>query len=133
MNRRNFLSLLGASMAGIALDQAIPFNRVWSFPKEIVLSNSIPVELLAGLEKNFRLHELNWIDLQSFPPRIGTTIRLRMPQRFIVKESLLEVPFVPPHKYETAIIVANNHLKKTCIVEVATPAFPPEPSRLSSS
>jgi hypothetical protein len=32
MNRRNFLSLVSAGIAGIALDQAIPLGRVWSFP-----------------------------------------------------------------------------------------------------
>jgi hypothetical protein len=35
MNRRNFLSLVPAAVAGLALDQAIPFNRVWSFPKNV--------------------------------------------------------------------------------------------------
>ena len=37
MNRRHFLSLLTAGVAGIALDQAIPLGRVWSFPKKIVI------------------------------------------------------------------------------------------------
>jgi hypothetical protein len=39
MNRRNFLSLFSAGVAGIALEQAIPLGRVWSFPKEIVIPN----------------------------------------------------------------------------------------------
>lgn len=38
MNRRNFLSLFSAGVAGIALEQAIPLGRVWSFPKEIVVA-----------------------------------------------------------------------------------------------
>jgi len=38
MNRRGFLSLLGMGVAGIALEQAIPLGRVWSFPKEIVIA-----------------------------------------------------------------------------------------------
>jgi hypothetical protein len=37
MNRRGFLGLLGAAIAGIAVDQAIPLGRVWSFPKNIVI------------------------------------------------------------------------------------------------
>jgi hypothetical protein len=37
MNRRNFFSLLSAGVAGLALEQAIPFGRVWSFPKKIVI------------------------------------------------------------------------------------------------
>lgn len=36
MDRRNFLGLLGLGAGGILLDQAIPFNRAWSFPKEII-------------------------------------------------------------------------------------------------
>lgn len=36
--RRGFLKLFGAGVAGIALEQAIPFNRVWSFPKKIVIA-----------------------------------------------------------------------------------------------
>ena len=31
------MGLLSGAVAGLALDQAIPFNRVWSFPKEIVI------------------------------------------------------------------------------------------------
>ena len=41
MNRRNFLSLFSAGVAGIALEQAIPLGRVWSFPKEIVIGDFI--------------------------------------------------------------------------------------------
>ncbi len=45
MNRRNFLSLISAGVAGIALEQAIPLGRVWSFPKEIVIP-----EFFAGFD-----------------------------------------------------------------------------------
>jgi hypothetical protein len=38
MDRRKFLSLMSASAAGIALDQAIPFGRVWSFPSKIQIA-----------------------------------------------------------------------------------------------
>lgn len=37
MNRRNFLAGLGALVGGIAIEQAIPLNRVWSFPRQIVI------------------------------------------------------------------------------------------------
>jgi hypothetical protein len=43
MNRRNFLSLFSAGVAGIALEQAIPLGRVWSFPKEIVIAQPLSV------------------------------------------------------------------------------------------
>jgi hypothetical protein len=35
VNRRNFLRGLGAVVGGIAIRDAIPLGRVWSFPKEI--------------------------------------------------------------------------------------------------
>ena len=38
MNRRSFLGLLGAAIAGVAVEQVIPFGRIWSFPKEIVIA-----------------------------------------------------------------------------------------------
>ena len=37
MDRRGFLKFFSAGVAGIALEQAIPLGRVWSFPKEIVV------------------------------------------------------------------------------------------------
>lgn len=35
MNRRGFLSGMGAIVGGLAIEQAIPLGRVWSFPTEI--------------------------------------------------------------------------------------------------
>lgn len=37
MNRRGFFKLFGLGVAGIALEQAIPLGRVWSFPKNILV------------------------------------------------------------------------------------------------
>lgn len=42
MDRRKFLGLFSAGVAGIALEQAIPLGRVWSFPKQIVIPNVFP-------------------------------------------------------------------------------------------
>lgn len=42
MNRRKFFNLIVLGAGGILLDQAIPFNRVWSFPKRIVLAGFDP-------------------------------------------------------------------------------------------
>jgi hypothetical protein len=39
MERRRFISGLSTLVAGIALEKAIPFGRVWSFPKEIKAVN----------------------------------------------------------------------------------------------
>lgn len=35
MDRRGFLRGLGAVVGGLAIEQAIPLGRVWSFPTEI--------------------------------------------------------------------------------------------------
>lgn len=37
MNRRGFLSLLGGVFAAGALNEVIPFGRVWSFPSKITV------------------------------------------------------------------------------------------------
>jgi hypothetical protein len=37
VNRRGFLKLFGLAVAGVAIDQAIPLGRVWSFPSKIVI------------------------------------------------------------------------------------------------
>jgi hypothetical protein len=37
MNRRSFFKCLGAGAATLALSEAIPFGRVWSFPSKIVV------------------------------------------------------------------------------------------------
>ena len=61
MDRRRFLSLFGVGVAGLALEQAIPLGRVWSFPKEIVVAQSL-----------------------------GTMLQIRIPQRFTVRDYLRE-------------------------------------------
>lgn len=39
MNRRNFLRALGMTIGGIAVEKAVPFGRLWSFPSR----NVVPV------------------------------------------------------------------------------------------
>lgn len=40
MDRRSFLRGLGAIVGGVALTEAIPLGRVWSFPSKIVVPNA---------------------------------------------------------------------------------------------
>jgi hypothetical protein len=47
MNRRGFLKMLGGGVAGIALAEAVPLGRVWSFPKVLKL---IGIDLAAAGE-----------------------------------------------------------------------------------
>ncbi len=51
MDRRGFLKFFSAGVAGIALEQAIPLGRVWSFPKEIVIAGQIHLPRWVELEK----------------------------------------------------------------------------------
>lgn len=78
MNRRNFLSLFSAGVAGIALEQAIPLGRVWSFPKEIKIAN---LETL-GLTTDYWV---GWSDDQGHhwykAMQVGGRIRLPLRDR----------------------------------------------------
>lgn len=40
MNRRGFLASLGMLVGGLVLEEAIPFNRVWSVPSNVVVRTS---------------------------------------------------------------------------------------------
>lgn len=49
MNRRGFFCLLGGTIAGLVLDEAIPFGRVWSFPSAIVIPRTILLNQTFGI------------------------------------------------------------------------------------
>jgi hypothetical protein len=81
MDRRGFLKLFGMATAGLALKEAIPFGRVWSFPSAIVIPTieeyadlTIPhytKEALSILRHKFRFEP----DPLYLPPRSGKTIK----------------------------------------------------------
>jgi hypothetical protein len=57
MERRRFFKLLGSTVAGAALEEAIPFGRVWSFPSKIVIAPEltwITTEALLVLRNQLR-------------------------------------------------------------------------------
>lgn len=92
MERRTFLAGLGALVGGVLLDQAIPFNRVWSFPKKIVIPvfhTPFPDEYFKNSPLLVRLKGLNgmpyWLDP---PPHVG-------PYMGISREPFLPVPVIP--------------------------------------
>lgn len=53
MDRRSFLKGLGLIVGGVAINEAIPFNRVWSFPKEIKI-NKFPGKFEELLKSGFQ-------------------------------------------------------------------------------
>lgn len=62
MNRRRFLLSIGTLIGGIAIEQAVPFGRVYSFP-------SIIKPLNCGFELDFCSADLN-LSIDSFSTRI---------------------------------------------------------------
>jgi hypothetical protein len=50
MDRRKFLSLLGLGVGGVAVSQAIPFGRVWSFPQKIFVASPTHVRFVRGFD-----------------------------------------------------------------------------------
>jgi len=79
MDRRGFLKLFGAAVAGIALEQAVPLGRVWSFPKEIVLAQSMSVRFIKAYDP-YLDRMLGRLDLligwPALAPKVGDVIEL---------------------------------------------------------
>ena len=65
MDRRGFLKFFSAGVAGIALEQAIPLGRVWSFPKKIVIAG--PELTIDRLRPFITAARFNIGDIVSFP------------------------------------------------------------------
>jgi hypothetical protein len=62
MQRRSFLTGLGTLLGGVILEQAIPLNRVWSFPKEIKIVRD-PLAIYERDADGIRVAE-NWITVR---------------------------------------------------------------------
>jgi len=80
------MGLLGVGLGGIALEQAIPFGRVWSFPSKIVVPK--PGDIISFASVN-RVNPLSANDglvgFQSMTPRVkvGDIISIApYPQKF---------------------------------------------------
>lgn len=70
MNRRAFLSGIGALVGGIAIEKAIPFGRVWSFPKEIKCINKEDLRYAqVALLRDLFEKEEKYIRLSNWPLR----------------------------------------------------------------
>ena len=98
MNRRGFFKLFGLGIAGIALEQAVPLGRVWSFPSEIMIpepfvgtgnlfltTEFISMEVLRNLKNNLHITESFATDWEKgfgreFP--IGETVQMHVQMRF---------------------------------------------------
>ena len=101
MNRRGFLGMLVAAVAGVALNEAIPFGRVWSFPSKIVLPKVVGAVITVRLPPRFLTEEEIWIAymrpammqlvqdidftlMANYDPDFAHSSKVRYPQRFII-------------------------------------------------
>lgn len=100
MDRRGFLRGLCAGVAGIALQEAVPLGRVWSFPSKIVVpEHEAAFALLNGIIDKWHNEPLF---VQAWDPRgsvlvprvdvlfgfgnlpIGSDKPIRYPQEFVI-------------------------------------------------
>lgn len=86
MIRRNFIGSLPLLVGGLALAEAIPFNRVWFFPKQIRLykpyeDDDPPVQLALCLSRSLldRIPALFPPDVDLYLPK---SLRDRLPTLF---------------------------------------------------
>jgi hypothetical protein len=108
LDRRKFLQMLGLGSVAALAEQAIPLNRAWSFPKQIVIPKNPfdysseyrrAIEFLKPAVQQLanEIDELYFERLKDFdylyskewnkPYRIGQAIRVKMPQRYIVSNA----------------------------------------------
>ena len=121
MDRRGFLKFFSAGVAGIALEQAIPLGRVWSFPKKIVIPNVflktewITEESLRILKRNLQLRfEIG--DIVTFA---------KWPGRFVVSQIVGEEKVQLWSAEQRLVIRGVDPLQLTA-------AFPPDNSHTPS-
>ena len=128
MNRRNFLALFSAGVAGIALDQAIPLGRVWSFPKKIVVPDSGVLGRAFGFD---------WAEEVN----VGSHLAMRFPQRFVIGDvirfadwpGMFIVSRVHPESEKVELYSAEQRLVIRGAEESKlTAAFPPDNSHTPS-
>jgi hypothetical protein len=94
MNRRGFLAGLLGAVGGIVLEEAIPLGRVWS-PSKIWV-----YDISQGLwhERGYFLAATgNYLipTGQLLPKPVGTTIKVRFPQRFVIRDSFIQAGHLP--------------------------------------
>jgi|ERR1051326_6792424 hypothetical protein len=123
MNRRNFLALFGAAVAGIALDQAIPFNRVWSFPQNIVVPDSTLA--IAPLSPFFAIGDI--VSIGNFPDLRDRLFKVSA----LLENGRAHLFEIKGHK--NLLLDCTQWSIADCPQKMLTPAFPPATSRPSTS
>lgn len=106
MNRRGFLQVLGIAVGGIALEQAIPFNRVWSFPKNIVIPKNHS-DYVGVYNEAIKKYSLAWCEYaNNF--EIGQTIRVPMPEG-VMRFTITSIPGIMPVEPAFSVSAVASH------------------------
>lgn len=86
MNRRNFITSIGALVGGLALDKAIPFNRVWSFPSKIVIPKYTHLTYELGIRVSMELVE---DDQYEIIRKVPLALAKSLQENFIFTEQMM--------------------------------------------
>lgn len=119
MDRRRFLSLLGLGAAGLALDQAIPLGRVWSFPSKIIAPTADQLFRVTGVQPDLVLGTGNIFLTTEFVSK--ETLRL-------LRKNLQFQNWMKP----VALFPAAGPLEVGDIISIATPVRRPVRRRYTS-
>src|SRR5437899_110770 len=92
MDRRSFLRGLGVVISGVAVEQAIPLGRVWSFPKQIVIQKSLHQQYCEGVLSR-ESFPLAWLHQMSLP--VDLVRKYEVPQDRLLQEIDLIMGFAP--------------------------------------
>lgn len=90
MNRRNFLQGIAVMFAAQAAERVIPFGRVWSFPKQIVIPKHSNILRIGDLLKTVYSSEDHLVDSARYALYGGARgggkhlVRLAFQQRWLV-------------------------------------------------
>lgn len=116
ITRRGFLALLGLGGGAIALDAAIPLNRVWFFPKQIVIAQPANVRFMKAWDMEQGRFVGRFDAMYGFTPEL--------PHRVHTCE---QIRILREDQMQTAIdILAKKYGAISVPAEVLKPRYPRE-------
>jgi hypothetical protein len=114
LDRRRFLSLLGLGATAALAAEAIPFNRVWSFPKQIVLARPCNVRFIRAFDMRenkmiCRLDVLYGWNEVAMPSTVEEGELISVPRESLVQNAVEELAA----KHGVNQLPAFDHLRPT--------------------
>lgn len=102
LNRRNFIFGLGGLAAAVIAEKAIPFGRVWSFPKQIKIATPKQISYLANPRADLTIQEIEdslnylWSNYHATPDFVVVSSDVAESMGF--KSMMgIEGPYFDPH------------------------------------